>query len=85
MNAAVLFLAFTSASCGPCERLRQDFASEQAVQILDASENAEMAAEFGVRSYPTVIAISPDNGQEIARTTGYRGRVPMLRWMKRLP
>lgn len=85
MIAAVLFLAFTSASCGPCERFKADFAGDESMQVLDVAENAEMAAEFNVRSYPTVIAISPETGREIDRTTGYRGREPMLRWMKRQP
>jgi thioredoxin 1 len=83
MTPAILFLAFTASWCGPCDQFKADFATDAAVQVLDVEENPELAAEYGIKSYPTVIAVSAETGQELDRTAGYRGRETMKRWMKR--
>lgn len=74
---------FSTTWCGPCIQMeRETFSSTQMTQLLgakfvglkiDAEEEAELAAGFGVNSYPTDVIVAP-NGQIVWRHVGYLGR-----------
>lgn len=83
MNEAILFLAFTASWCAPCGEFKSDFAADPAVQVIDIDAEPEFARDYGVKSVPTVVAISRDN-KEIGRTVGYHGKPAMQRWMARM-
>lgn len=75
-NAAGLVLVdVTAAWCPPCrilspilEALAADFAPDLTILALDADENPETAARFGVRSLPTLLFFR--DGVPVDRSVG---------------
>lgn len=80
-SSAIVFLAFTSASCGPCQQFKKDFSGDQAIVVVDIKEDRELAESYQVSTVPTIVALR--DGQEIGRRVGYRGKEPLARWMER--
>ncbi len=65
--------------CGPChmlaptvKELARDFDSQIKVGKLDVDNNPTTAAQYGIRSIPTLILFK--NGQEITRLSGARAK-----------
>lgn len=77
---AVVFLAFTSASCGPCQQFKKDFSDNQSVVIVDVKEDAELAKSYGISTVPAIVVLR--DGKEVDRHVGYRGKDSLSRWMK---
>lgn len=47
---------------------------EQSEELVQRNE--ELAAEFGIQGFPTVLIVSPDGETVLERKTGYRGDSP---------
>lgn len=79
--AAVVFLAFTMANCAPCKQFKDDFATQENVEIVDSASSPELVADYKIKSYPTIVALK--DGVEVDRTVGYTGKWKMQRWMNK--
>lgn len=72
-------LFFSSPTCAPCKALKMDLAAAgvgKELTYIDVSqrENADLLAEYGVRSVPTVVFL--DDAEEIVRIRiGYTGDI----------
>lgn len=83
---------FSTTWCGPCIQMeRETFGSAPMHALLgtkyiglkiDAEEEAELAAGFGVNSYPTDVIVAP-NGQIVWRHVGYQDRGTYIAELKR--
>ncbi len=76
--------------CGPCKMMAPAFASAAARgtgQALFAKVDTEaapgVAARFGIRSIPTLIAFR--DGREVARQSGAMPEAAILQWIGSLP
>ncbi len=82
---------FSTTWCGPCQQMeRETFSSAEVHQKLgsrfiglkiDAEEEAELAAKFGVNAYPTDVIVAP-SGQIMWRHVGYLDRGSYVGQMK---
>lgn len=85
LGAAVPVLVdFTAAWCTPCRALEPilhkvavEGAGRLKVATVDGGEHPELAARFGVRGFPTVIAFA--GGREVARHLGLTTKEKLLR------
>lgn len=62
---------FTATWCGPCRMLgpiMQQVSEEVPVTKIDIDSNREKAAQYGIRSVPTVVLV--ENGKEVSRVVG---------------
>lgn len=78
---------FWAAWCGPCQMMAPQFERaaselEPAVRLakLDTEAAQDIAARYGIRSIPTLIAFS--GGQEIARQSGAMDAPGIVRWVR---
>ena len=61
-------LVFTSPTCGPCKlqqmpivnRLQAEWSDRIGLQVIDVSEQPDVASQFGVWSLPTTIVLGAD-------------------------
>lgn len=82
---------FSTTWCGPCQQMeRETFSSQEVHQKLgskfiglkiDAEEEADLAAKFGVNAYPTDVIVAP-SGQIMWRHVGYLDRGNYVGQMK---
>jgi len=73
--------------CGPCrmmaphfERAARELAGTARLAKLDTEEEQAVAARYGIRSIPTLIAFR--NGREIARQSGAMDAPALVRWVR---
>ena len=64
-------LYFSAPWCGPCRSFRpvvESLQSEMSVTFIDVDSSPQTAAQYNVRSVPTIVVIQ--NGTEIGRAVG---------------
>ena len=82
-----LVIDFWAPWCGPCRMMAPAY-QEAAAQLgpdvrlakLDTEAEPDIAARFGIRSIPTLIAFK--NGREVARRSGASDLPGLLGWIK---
>jgi len=73
--------------CGPCQMMAPQYAEAAAeleprvrVAKVDTEAQPSLAAEFGIRSIPTMALFK--EGREIARQSGAMGKSDIVRWVR---
>jgi len=64
-------LYFSAPWCGPCRSFKpvmESLQSEMSIQFIDVDSSPQTAAQYNVRSVPTVVVVQ--NGMEIGRAVG---------------
>ena len=74
-NNKVVLIDFYADWCGPCQtllptihKLAEEFEGDVTIKKVNVDENGELAAQFGVRSIPTLVYLN--NQKEIGRQNG---------------
>ncbi len=74
-NNKVVLIDFYADWCGPCQtllptvhKLADEFEGDVAIRKVNVDQNGALAAQFGVRSIPTLVYLN--NGKEIGRQNG---------------
>lgn len=63
-------LKFSASYCGPCQALKRNLKDiDFPVEEIDIQENTDLAAEYGIRSIPTLIYVDED-GKTLHRSVG---------------
>ena len=92
-SGKLVMIDFAAEWCGPCKMLDRttwkdegviSAVTEKAVAVrVDVDENRELAAQFRIRSIPTIIFIDGE-GKEVSRLIGYRDAEGFLKEFQKL-
>lgn len=75
-------LRFTASWCSPCKMLSKtldEIQPEMPFEVVDIDVHPEIAAEYGIRSIPTMIMI--DELIEMKRMTGIKTKEQVTEWL----
>ena len=77
-------LRFTASAswCQPCEMLAktlEDVETQIPIEVIDIDERGDIAAEYGIRSVPTLIML--DGGIEVKRFSGMKMKNELSEWL----
>jgi len=74
-NNKIVLIDFYADWCGPCQtllptihKLAEEFEGDVTIKKVNVDQNGELAAQFEVRSIPTLVYLN--NGKEIGRQNG---------------
>ncbi len=75
-------LRFTASWCQPCKMLAktlEEVNTQIPIEVIDIDENGDIAAEYGIRSVPTLIML--DGGIEVKRFSGMKMKNELSEWL----
>jgi thioredoxin 1 len=85
-HAGRVLIDFYTPTCPPCRAMAptlEQIATEQQEMLkvvkVDASEEQELAAEFGIRAVPTFVLLNA--GAKKAQLTGLRSKKDFEKWL----
>lgn len=75
-------IRFTASWCGPCKQLSamlKEIEVAIPIEVVDIDEKSEYAAEFGIRSIPTLVML--DGNTEVKRKVGMMSKDDLIKWL----
>jgi thioredoxin 1 len=76
-------LRFTASWCGPCKSMAMNLEAANLsvpIEVIDIDVHPEIAAEYGVRSVPTLILL--DENTQMDRIIGTKTVNQLQEWIK---
>jgi thioredoxin 1 len=76
-------IKFSASWCGPCKMLDKTLSTIETntpITVVDIDEQSSLAAEYGIRSVPTLVMID-DDGNVSKRITGNQPAEKLKEWL----